>query len=38
MKFLADENVGYSIVNCLRNKGYDVKSVSELFPSRDDVL
>jgi predicted nuclease of predicted toxin-antitoxin system len=38
MKFLIDENVGYSIIQYLRDKGFDLKSVSELFPSRDDVF
>ncbi len=37
MKFLIDENIGVSLTEFLRNKGYDVKSASELFPSRDDV-
>jgi predicted nuclease of predicted toxin-antitoxin system len=37
MKFLIDENIGVSLTEFLRNKGYDVKSVSEFFPSRDDT-
>ena len=37
MKFLIDENVGFSIIKYLRDEGFDVKAVSELFPSRDDV-
>ena len=37
MKFLIDENVGFTLVKYLRDQGFDVKSVSELFPSRDDV-
>lgn len=37
MKFLVDENVGFSLIKYLREQGYDVKSVSELFPSRDDI-
>ena len=37
MKFLIDENIGVSLTEFLRNKGYDVKSASELFPSRDDL-
>jgi hypothetical protein len=38
IKFLVDENAGFSIINYLREKGYDTKSVSELFPSRDDIF
>jgi predicted nuclease of predicted toxin-antitoxin system len=37
MKFLTDENIGTSLTEFLRSKGYDVKSVSEFFPSRDDT-
>lgn len=37
MKFLVDENVGFSIVNYLRDQGFDVKTVSEFFPSREDI-
>jgi predicted nuclease of predicted toxin-antitoxin system len=37
MKFLTDENIGLSLTEFLRSKGYDVKSVSEFFPSRDDT-
>jgi hypothetical protein len=37
MKFLIDENNGVSLTEFLRNKKYDVKSASELFPSRDDA-
>ncbi len=37
-KFLVDENAGYSIIKYLRKQGYDTKSVSELFPSRDDIF
>jgi predicted nuclease of predicted toxin-antitoxin system len=37
MKFLVDENVGRSIVEYLSNRGFDTKSVSELYPSRDDA-
>ncbi|HQI42396.1 MAG: hypothetical protein B6D44_02410 [Ignavibacteriales bacterium UTCHB2] len=36
IKFLVDENVGFTIINYLRDQGYDTKSVSEFFPSRDD--
>jgi predicted nuclease of predicted toxin-antitoxin system len=38
MKFLVDENVGLSIIKFLRDKGFDVKSVSELFPAREDAF
>ena len=38
IKFLIDENVGFTIIEYLRNQGYDTKSVSELFPSRDDIF
>ena len=37
MKFLVDENVEFSIIKYLRDKGFDAKSVSELLPSRDDA-
>lgn len=37
MKFLVDENVGFSVIDYLRRQRFDVKSVSELFPSRDDI-
>ncbi|MGA9291716.1 MAG: DUF5615 family PIN-like protein [Ignavibacteriaceae bacterium] len=36
-KFIVDENVGYSTIKYLRGKGFDTKSVSEIFPSREDV-
>lgn len=38
IKFLVDENAGYSIIEYLREQGYDTKSVSELYPSRDDLF
>lgn len=38
MKFLVDENVGLTIVKYLREQGFDVKFVSEIFPSKDDVF
>ena len=38
IKFLIDENVGYTLIKYLSDAGFDVKSVSELFPSRDDVF
>jgi len=36
MKFLIDENVGITITKYLRDQGFDTKSVSELYPSRND--
>lgn len=38
IKFLVDENAGNSIIQFLRDQGYDTKSVSELFPARDDIF
>ncbi len=38
IKFLIDENVGFTIVKYLRDQGFDTKYVSELFPSRDDIF
>jgi predicted nuclease of predicted toxin-antitoxin system len=38
MKFLIDENVGFTIVKYLREQGFDVKFVTEMFPSKDDVF
>ena len=38
IKFLVDENVGYSVIEYLRKNGFDTKSVRELFPSRDDIF
>ena len=38
IKFLIDENVGHSLIKYLQDQEYDVKSVSELFPSRDDIF
>jgi predicted nuclease of predicted toxin-antitoxin system len=36
MKFLADESVDFPIILFLRQHGFDVRSVSEEFPSKDD--
>lgn len=36
IKFLVDENAGYSIVNFLREQGYDTEYISESYPSLDD--
>lgn len=30
MKFLADENIGYKIINPLRKLGFDIKSILEI--------
>lgn len=38
IKFLIDENVGYTVIEYLRKQGFDTKSVRELFPSRDDIF
>ena len=38
IKFIIDENVGFTIVKYLRDQGFDTKSVSELFPARDDTF
>jgi len=38
IKFLVDENAGYTIIKYLRGQGFDTKSVSELFPSRNDIF
>ncbi|MEW6506995.1 MAG: DUF5615 family PIN-like protein [Bacteroidota bacterium] len=38
IKFLVDENAGFSIIDHLRKQGYDTKSVRELFPARDDIF
>lgn len=36
MKFLANENIPLKSIEVLREKGFDVKSVSELFPGISD--
>ena len=36
MKFLADESIDFPIIHLLRQHGFDIRSVSEEFPSRDD--
>ena len=36
MKFLADESVDFPIIQLLRRQGFDVRAVSEEFPSKDD--
>ncbi len=35
--FLVDENVEFSVVRYLREKGYDVLSIAEMYPSLDDA-
>ncbi len=36
MKFLADESIDFPIIHLLRQHGFDIRSVSEEFPSKDD--
>lgn len=36
MKFLADESIDFPIIYLLRQHGFDLRSVSEEFPSKDD--
>lgn len=36
MKFLADESIDFPVIHLLRQHGFDVRSVSEEFPSKDD--
>lgn len=36
MKLLADENIGFSIINPLRKLGYDISSIIEISPGLDD--
>jgi len=36
MKFLVDECAGASVVDCLRDEGYDVAAVAEVMPQADD--
>lgn len=36
MRFLADESVDFPIITLLRKQNFDVRSVSEEFPSRED--
>jgi len=37
VSFLIDENVEFSLVTYLREKGYDVLSIAERYPSLDDA-
>ena len=37
-KFLVDENAGFTIVQYLRDQGFDTKFVRELYLSRDDIF
>ncbi len=36
MKFLTDESVDFPVIQFLRQQGFDVRAVSEEFPSKDD--
>lgn len=36
MKFLADESIDAPVILLLRQHGFDVRSVSEEFPSKED--
>ena len=36
MKFLADESIDFPVIHLLRQHGFDVRSVSEEFPSKED--
>ena len=36
MRFLADESIDFPVIRHLRKHGFDVRSVSEEFPSKDD--
>ena len=36
MRFLADESVDFPIIDLLRRHGFDVRCVSEEFPSKED--
>ena len=37
VSFLVDENVEFSVVRHLREKGYDAISIAEIYPSLDDL-
>jgi len=36
MNFLADESIDFPVIQFLRQRGFDVLSVAEEFPSKDD--
>ena len=36
LKFCVDESVDFPVVSFLRNKGFDIKSISEECPSLED--
>lgn len=36
MKFLADESIDFPVIHILRQHGFDVRSVSEEFPAKED--
>jgi predicted nuclease of predicted toxin-antitoxin system len=37
MKFLVDENVGSTVLKHLRKLGFEARSASELYPSKEDL-
>jgi predicted nuclease of predicted toxin-antitoxin system len=37
MKFLTDENIGFEVINPLRNLGLDIKSILEIDRGADDT-
>lgn len=37
MRFLADESCDFAVVRVLREAGYDVFAVAELFPRAEDI-
>lgn len=38
MKFLIDENVGFSAIDMLQKDGHDVKSISQFHPFFEDKV
>ncbi|OIO72612.1 MAG: hypothetical protein AUJ85_10080 [Elusimicrobia bacterium CG1_02_37_114] len=38
MKFLIDENIGKSVIDYIRQKGYDVKVAKEKYTGREDYF
>lgn len=37
MKFLTDENIGFKVINPLRNLGFDIKSILEISRGSSDI-
>ncbi len=37
MRFLADENCDFAVVEALRSAGFDVTSVRDVMPGAEDV-